>query len=644
MKNAILCKWKAVCVFVCFLSMCISSSAKDIYVSPDGIDTNEGELETTPVKTISRALSIAADGDVINVMGFIDLKKEPDNNADKNGNSINPNGTSTYTEDDIIYNTWNPSGTCGVKMLNKELIIRGMKRSTCGFSGGDTTRLFKFENISKKIKFESLTFRNGCSDPNDDHGAAFWIRASAPDFYDCAFNNNKNVQKADGGAFYFDMQNTNNKSVFSECSFQNNTSRENGGDFFMTSGTFEFLHCYMLGTDMTKDVYGGSRGGAFFIRSNGNETFNLYVKRTVFQNYLTKGDGGAVMYEDDGNPKNNKLIFEACAFLDNVSKNKGGAIFLDARTGGVEVEATFVNTTFYRNISDNEGGAFDLRNGAAGELKIVNCTFTENKTKYDENGAGICFHGNNKKMKKRIYNSVFENNTADNTSRTDLAVKDGTPADDDLFIDRSFIGAVRGGGNFVESYTGNNVINYDLSGSYKPKINFAFPSDFFIEFFRCIPLSYFDNESQAYSTGIGYGKSQYLQELGIDRDQLGWKRAFTGGFCCVGSVEVDDEELMSLIDPEAGYWPTSIEKPVSPELDVKIYYARNALTIEGHFDRAGNINIQLFSISGSLVKTVQSVVNAGIYKKVVQLPPLSQGVYIAKLQFGKNSNVYKFIN
>jgi predicted outer membrane repeat protein len=644
MKRIILSELKAVCISICFLLMCVPSPAKDIYVSPEGVDTNDGELQSTPVQTISRALSIAADGDIIHVLGFIELKKEPVNEIDKHGYSINPDGTSTFTVGEVTYNTWNPSGTCGVKMLDKNLIIRGVKRSACGFDGGDTTRLFKFENISKKVKFESLTFRNGCSDPNDDHGAAFWIRSAAPDFHDCAFTNNKNVLKADGGAFYFEMKDIGDKSVFSECSFQNNTSKENGGDFFITSGSYEFFRCYMLGTDMTKDIYGGSRGGAFFIRSNGNETVNLSVKRTVFQNYLTKGDGGVVMYEDGGDPKVNTLTFEACSFLNNVSKNKGGAIFLDARTTGVEVKASFINTTFYRNQSDSEGGAFDLRNGAAGELKIVNCTFTENKTKFDDNGGGICFHGDNKKMLKKIYNSIFEYNTADNTSRTDLAIKDGVPEADDLFIDRSFIGAVRGGGNFVDSYVSNNEINYDLTGSYHSKINFAFPADFFIEYFRCIPLSYFDNESQSYSPGIGYGKAQYLQELGADRDQLGWKRLFTGGFCCVGSVEVDDEELMSLVDTEAGYWPTSIEKLLAPTGNVNVYYAHNVLTIEGLSNTDEEINIQVFGISGNRVKTVRLAVHAGSYKEFVELPPLPHGIYIAKVQAGRNNHVVKFIN
>lgn len=630
---------KIVCTFIILLFCSLSSPAKEIYVSPVGLDTHTGESSIAPVKTISRALSLATDGDVINVLGFIDMKAEPVNNADKNGNSINNDGSSTFTVDGVTYNTWNPSNTCGVKMLNKSLIIRGLKRSTCGFDGKDTTRLFKFENISKKVKFESLTFRNGCSDTNDEHGAAFWIRSGAPDFHDCAILNNRNVKKEDGGAFYFQMR-INDKSVFSECTFQGNTSRENGGDFFITSGSFEFIHCYMLGTDMTKDVFGGSRGGAFFIRSGDNEPFSLVVKRTVFQNYLTKGDGGAVMYEDGGNPKNNKMRFEACSFIGNVSKNKGGAVFLDVRTGGVNVEATFVNTTFYKNVSDNEGGAFDLRNGETGELKIVNCTFTENRTRFDGNGAGICFHGNNKKMKKRIYNTVFEYNTADNTSRTDLAVKDDTPTPDDLFIDRCFIGAIRGGGSFYDTYSANNVINYDLSGSHTSKINFAFPPDFFIEFFRCIPLSYFDNESQSYSTGIGYGKAQYLQELGVDRDQLGWRRLFANDFCCVGSVEVDDEELMSLVDPEGGYWPvTSIGKPIASQSDIKIHYASGYLFIEGGFDKTSKMNIQVFNISGNLVKTIN-----GAYQEEVPLPPLSHGIYIAKVQIGKSSNVVKFVN
>ncbi|MDR3217682.1 MAG: T9SS type A sorting domain-containing protein [Dysgonamonadaceae bacterium] len=639
--------FKVIPTLIYFLSVCALSPAKDIYVSPTGLDTNDGASTTTPLQTLSRAISVAEDLDVIHVLGWISIKKEPSNPDDtnKDGGNININGSSTYNDDGVIYNTWNAMRTNGIKLLDKELTIRGANRSTCGFLGEDTTRLFRMDNVSKKIKFESLTFKDGCSDPNDDHGAGFLIRSSAPDFHNCVFENNRNVNKSDGGAFYFDMQ-INDKTVFSECTFQNNGSRENGGDFFILTGTYEFLQCYMLGTNLTGDNLGGSRGGAFFIRSDNKRGVDLYVKRTLFQNYQTKGDGGVVMYEDGGDPKNNRLLFEACFFNTNISKGKGGAVFFESRTPETKVKAYFINTTFYRNQSNNEGGALDTRNGVEGsELNIINCTFSENKTLGgDDNGAGICFQGG-ADMIKRIYNTILEYNACNNTSRSDLSVKDGyIPTAQNLIIDRSFIGATRGGNHFA-NYINNNEINYDLGNEYTSKANFAFSPDFFIEYFRCIPLSYFEDELQFYSTGVKYGNSKYLQDVGIDVDQLGWKRPFIDGVCCIGSVEVDDRELMTLQGPNYDYWTTtSIKNQMLPALDTKVYYFDNSLTLEGNSQVTGNLNIQVFTVSGSLVTKYAYFVHPGIYKESIQLPALPRGIYIVSVQLGEKSKAVKFIN
>ena len=73
MKNLFIGKYLVIAL--CLLSV-QSLIAKDIYLSVNGVDTNNGASESGAVATLTKALSLIEDGDNIRVSGIIDVSKE----------------------------------------------------------------------------------------------------------------------------------------------------------------------------------------------------------------------------------------------------------------------------------------------------------------------------------------------------------------------------------------------------------------------------------------------------------------------------------------------------------------------------------------------------------------------------------------
>jgi hypothetical protein len=537
--------FKFVWTFVLLLFLSISSHARDIYLSPDGLDTNSGDLGA-PFKTFSRAISVAKDLDVIRVSGMIKIKEEPVNSSsddNKNGDHILPDGSSSYKDPEtkVVYNTWNATGNNGIRMLSKKLTIIGENNTTSGFDGEGATRLFKFYDVGKKIVFKNLTFKRGCSDPNDEQGAGFFIRNTIPpDFEKCIFSGNKNTVKQDGGAIFYDAQRADQTALFHQCIFRDNAS-VNGGDIHILSGNIQLTECLMENNTLEN----GGRGGSLFVKLNQERDINLLVKRSVIQNNFAPGHGGALFYEDsgEGNYQCN-ITLEACALLSNTSHDRGGALFIDNKTQGRTLNLSLINTTIYNNTSGNDGGGLIINRGEKGsELTIINCTITQNKAGNEEHGGGIKFmddeNFSSQKMVKKIYNTIIENNTSPGNLRSDLSIQTYTATTQDLIMDRSFVGVGRGTFS-ATNYQNENKINYD-NGTEKPA-NIYQPSNAVVELYKAIPLQYgSDNASK--SEGIGYGKAKYLQDRSIHFDQIGKWRSFKGGICNIGAVEVGIGEM-----------------------------------------------------------------------------------------------------
>lgn len=141
MKNNLL---KNVLVAALFCSSGNYLSATDLYLSSAGNDTNNGLSAETPVKTLSRAFTLAENGDEIHVLDFIDISAEPKKEGSTSNNDIKVDGSTSFELGGVTYATWNVQGKNGVRPLDKSLKIIGKSAETCGFVGNGTTRLIRY--------------------------------------------------------------------------------------------------------------------------------------------------------------------------------------------------------------------------------------------------------------------------------------------------------------------------------------------------------------------------------------------------------------------------------------------------------------------------------------------------------------------
>ena len=130
MKNLFIGKYLVIAL--CLLSV-QSLIAKDIYLSVNGVDTNNGASESGAVATLTKALSLIEDGDNIRVSGIIDVSKEV-------------------------------SGIEGVAMPQMAFSIIGDSPSTSGFTGNGVTRIFNI-NSNDKERCAKSDKRVGCFYP-----------------------------------------------------------------------------------------------------------------------------------------------------------------------------------------------------------------------------------------------------------------------------------------------------------------------------------------------------------------------------------------------------------------------------------------------------------------------------------------------
>jgi hypothetical protein len=659
---------KALCSALLLFGTTMMLEAKDIYLSPDGNDTNNGAA-STPVKTLSKAISMAVDNDVIKITGFIDIKAEPYDPVRTGKNDVNPDGSSVYTENGVTYNTWNmnPSshalgGTMGVRMLRKSLTFEGIDRATCGLDGSDMTRLMYVRDTqSKVIIFRNLTFKNGTGDLSpDDQGAGFYIRDSHPLFENCVFENNRTIKntppQSEGGAVFISINPTQEggKSLtFRNCLFRNNLAKE-GSAIHYKQGNLLIEGCAFEDNSVTaEDPIENGRGGAFFCKQSDNSLSNVIIKKTVFKNNKlnrASAAGGAFYYRDESSAAQGvTFLFDRCAFISNEAvaggTSKGGAILIENQTPGNVFKLTVVNSTFYDNKSSHGGGAFFMNKGVAGsEVNFVNCTITENQAGdnagftpgiyfNDESNSGGTDPISTKHVIKRIQNTIIENNAASNGDRGDLNMR--YAPGQELIIENSFIGNILVDAFPADSYP-TSALNYDKSESELPadlvsKAAFAQPTYFFIEDYNCIPLDHFGG-----SDAIGYGNASFLQDLNINTDQLGKIRPFTDGKCNIGAVEVDEDNM----EPEPEPPVSAVTIPAIGKSNA--YLSGSTLYLEG--ETSNNvIKVSIFGIDGKLLLSTPVSVRPGVYKESLSVSSLPKGIYIIRTEAGNTSAVAKII-
>ena len=245
---------------------------------------------------------------------------------------------------------------------------------------------------------------------------------------------------------------------------------------------------------------------------------------------------GAIQIEDVGNANSvTNVTFNRCLFLNNRCDQEGGALYLTNNKPGSVLNVRIVNSTFYGNTAKGVSVMkFTQALDTGSTFEMINCTVKDNT--WDEenrNYGGLNFASSTKYVKKKFYNCIIEHNrsawhdTNGDPHTNDLVFDGYTPViGEDLELANSYVAHIQAQGQVEVPLTSKCFTGYDLADY----TGLATPYDKYIEEMGALPI--YDGEDAA-----THGDAKYLQELGIDTDQLGDKRPFTDGKCAVGAVE-----------------------------------------------------------------------------------------------------------
>lgn len=485
-----------------------TASAKEIYLSSNGKDKNDGTTPATAVKTLSKALSLADKGDEIKVSGFIDISKEP--TSDQYGNGC-----------------YNLKGNQGVKFPNKALTITGDNRETCGFDGksnsGNGTGCLRLDGVYDGLTVKNLTIKNG--DPCGDKGGGAYIRGGKITFDNCAFIDNRNYKQNNGttrgGAIYYEGNHPDSKLTLNKCIFKGNLNKE-GSDIFFSNGTLLADGCSFEGTDA--GIYAGSEGGVLKTTTQGD--FNdIVFRNSVIRNYKVDTNGAAFSLKHLVKDKNLNLRVENCLIYNNQClKYQGGVCIVDNSQPSGTDKVAFINTTMYGNKAMS-GGAIMLDQvpETTSTFDLINCTIVGNDS---QSGGGIRINNRAVNMTKRIYNCILEGNTEKGERPSDLSIQYNDVNENELVIKNSFIGA-ESSNKLSDGFATESQMNYTPNGISCGLVENPIEC---IQKLKCIPLK--DN-----SQALKAGNAQYLKEVGVYVDQLQKTRPYSDNKCAAGAIE-----------------------------------------------------------------------------------------------------------
>lgn len=622
------------------LIMCGSitmASAVDIYLSSSGNDTNNGLSAGSPVKTLSRAFTIAMEGDVINVMDMINISDEPKKSGSRTEIDVTAvDATKVLVVNGVTYTTWNSgNGTIGIIPHTRSITIQGTNKSTCGFDGNNVSCIIRQDQGgtgTATIRYKNLTFKNGKSDDNSGGGAVY-VRLSniveqgqAALFENCDFIANKSKVDKPGGAVSV-IQYPGVVS-FKNCRFAENIGSKGAG-LYVERGTVTVEDCIFEDHNLTEPVT-GYLTSAFTATSVGaaihanllasGQILILDVKNTLFKNNKVGANGGAfsTSHSNAITAGTMNIKMTNCAFVDNATlTGTGGAVYINNIHEGPLANIAFINSTFNNNVSgSNAGGAVSVNLLYAGSnFDMINCTVSGNKVTGSTGvaGAGVRFQPASANSVRRILNCIIENNTAMDANLAmpsdyaDLGMgmivnaetQAETPsyvAGTTLIIEKSLIGKCDNA-DFSTQFPNNNSnyvfeLNGSIVNSYVAK------------------LGTFDEEKYYFpllagSEAIAYGNASFLTSLtpSVTTDQIGRNRPATA----ISAGAYEYETVSSVRNTKAS--------------EFKVYRnANNQLIINTSADKTGNFS--LMNMMGQVVlsapltgevTTIQTQLKAGAY-------------------------------
>lgn len=606
------------------LIMCGSislASAADLYLSNSGLDTNDGLSAGTPVKTLSKAFTIALEGDVIHVMNMININEEPKTASTSRTDidltridatkKIEPNG--------ILYTTWNlTDGKMGILPPAISLTLIGDDKASCGFDGNDASCIIRQDHGgtgTATINYKNLTFKNGKTTDNSG-GAAVYVRLSntlatgqAANFENCDFIANKSKNDKPGGAVTVLQQ----PGVvnFKHCRFAENIASK-GAAIYFERGTISIDSCLFENHDLTvaSDHLTGtfpatSVGAAIHCNlASAGQTVILDVKNTLFKNNKSGANGGAFSTSET-NPLTvlsgtQNIKFTNCAFVNNTAgTGLGGAAYIHNVNVGTTQDISFINTTFNGNIAGaNTAGAIAVNSLLVNsKFNLINCTVSGNKVSgtTGAGGAGIRLKSGSAAGVRKIQNCIIENNTAVDANMASAADYADLGMEDIVNVDLTTAPSyVAGTTLIIEKSLIGKCDNVDFSTQFPlNNSNYVFELNGSIANSYVAKLGVFDEEKNYFplltgSAAIGYGNATYLSGLtpAVMTDQIGRNRPAVN--ISAGAYEFETV--------------SGLKNTVNNSI-VVYKNANNQLIVKNNADNAGNITV--CNMMGQVVATAQ---------------------------------------
>ncbi|MBU1701427.1 MAG: T9SS type A sorting domain-containing protein [Candidatus Eisenbacteria bacterium] len=265
-------------------------------------------------------------------------------------------GIDTAVDGDIIEladGTFTGDGNRDIEFLGKAITVRsqGGDPETCIIdcegNGSSQHQGFVFVNgEDENSKLHAITIMNAYL--VEGRGGAIYCYSSSPEFQDCIFSHNSNINGYTdglGGAIYCQLS----SATFTNCRFIGNSARF-GGAFFCNQSSASFEACTF------ESNWSESYGAAIDCLNSTLHIMNcLYIDNWA-TNSIGLGYGGAIHMH------NSQCDLNYSLFLDNMA-HQGGAIYLYNNS-----ELYCINSTFHRNSATTHGGTFYLTENSSVEL------------------------------------------------------------------------------------------------------------------------------------------------------------------------------------------------------------------------------------------------------------------------------------
>lgn len=381
-----------------------NSTVNDVFCTVVGNDSNNGISPATPKLSLSAALAIANNGDIIYVdSGTYTGALNRSLTFNKEIQVIGASENLTIFDNAIGVQRWGSITANNVK-LSKMTITRyalasdGIALTIPNGTGIELNRMIIYANVGSAGQGAvhilgagtSVTIRNTGSPCNRvssaNYGGGYKISGSTVLFDNCSINNNVVSAILGGGIF---IEGTTANVTINNSTFDNNEAAA-GGAICIYNGTLTVNNTCFNGNTTNAGALNDLGGGAVLIQAMTNgSTTNVNFNNCSFTNNSTgpaSSDGGAVTITNLNSPTCN-VNFTTCYFENNNAADKGEDIYFE-NAFSPTFNVVFKNNTFKSMYSGTQVNLYNA-DFAASEIKFEQLAGYGANGDIVNNGSGV---------------------------------------------------------------------------------------------------------------------------------------------------------------------------------------------------------------------------------------------------------------